>query len=149
MPILRETIETTLARDAAFAFVAEFANAPAWDPGTVTAERLDEGPVEVGARYQLGVRMRGRVAPMDYRITAFEPARRVVLAGSGSGVRATDEITFADRPDGTTITYVAEIHLTGWMRLLEPFAGGAFASIARQASQGMRSALDARATRGA
>ena len=80
-----------------------------------------------GARYRLGVRMRGRIAPMEYRITGFDAPRRVVLAGSGSGVRATDDITFHGCRDGTRIEYVAEIDLTGLMRLLEPFVGGAFA----------------------
>ena len=81
-PGLHETIETALPLDEAFAFVADFANASRWDPGVATSERIDAGPVGVGARYRLGVRMRGRVVPMEYRITAFEPA-------DGSSSRAT------------------------------------------------------------
>jgi carbon monoxide dehydrogenase subunit G len=145
MPILRETIETTLPRDEAFALIADFANAAAWDPGTATSERVDDGPVGVGARYRLGVRMRGRIAPMEYRITTFEAPRRVVLAGSGSGVRAIDDIRFQATAGGTRIGYTAEIHLTGLMRLLEPLAGGAFATIAREARDGMQRTLDERA----
>ena len=146
MPILHETIETDLAREDAFAFIADFANAPAWDPGTATSERLDTGPVALGSRYRLGVRMRGRVAPMEYRITELAAPELVVLVGSGSGVRATDRISFADRAGGgTRIEYVAEIHLAGLLRLLEPFAGGVFAAIGRAARDGMRRALDERA----
>lgn len=145
MPILRETIHTTLGLDEAFAFVADFANSRIWDPGTATSERVGDGPVAVGARYRLGVRMRGRVVPMEYRITTLDAPRRVVLAGSGSGVRATDDITFAQAAGGTRIEYVAEIRLTGWMRLLEPFAGGAFAKIGREARDGMQRTLDERA----
>ena len=145
MPILRETILTPLDRDAAFAFIADFANAAAWDPGTATSARIGDGPLGVGARFRLGVRMRGRVVPMEYRITAFEAPRRVVLAGSGSGVRATDDISFAETAGRTRIDHVAEIHLRGWMRLLEPLAGGAFATIARQARDGMQRTLDERA----
>lgn len=147
MPVLRETIETSLGRDEAFAFVADFANAPAWDPGTATAVRLDGGAVGAGARYRLGVRMRGRVVPMEYRIVSLDAPRQVVLAGHGSGVRATDTITFERSGDGTRIEYVAEIHLEGWMRLLEPLAGGAFAKIGRDARDGMQRTLDARAAR--
>lgn len=148
MPILRETIETDLPSTEAFAFIADFANAPAWDPGTATAERLDRGPLGVGARYRLGVRMRGKVVPMDYRIETFEPDRVVVLRGEGSGVRARDEITFHDlesgtgRGTGTRIEYVAEIHLHGLMRLLEPLLGAVFAKIGRDARDGMKRALD-------
>jgi len=146
MPTLRETIETDLPPAASFAFVADFANAPAWDPGTATAERLDSGPVGVGARYRLGVRMRGKVVPMEYRIETFEPDRLVVLRGAGSGVSARDEITFhatdSGTGPGTRVEYVAEIHLLGALRLLEPFLGGTFAKIGRDARDGMQRALD-------
>jgi polyketide cyclase/dehydrase/lipid transport protein len=148
MPILRETIETNLPPAESFAFIADFANAPEWDPGTATSVRLDSGPVGVGARYRLGVRMRGKVVPMEYRIETFEADRLVVLRGEGSGVLARDEITFhpvdsgTARGSGTRIEYVAEIHLQGLMRFTEPLLGGIFAKIGRDARDGMQRALD-------
>jgi len=145
MPRLHETIDTTLPIDEAFAFVADFANCSLWDPNTVTSERIDDGPVRVGARYRLGVRQRGGVVPMEYRVTTWEPGLRVVLAGEGSNVRATDEIRFEPMPTGTRVDYTADISLTGWMRLAEPFAGGAFDKIAKDAVAGMQAALDERA----
>ena len=146
MPRLHESIQTSLPLDETFAFIADFANSQHWDPGVATSERLDPGPVGLGARYQLGVRMRGRVAPMEYRITTYEPTSRVVLTGEGSNVSAVDEIRFAALPGGgTSIDYTADIHLGGWMRLVEPFAGGAFEKIAKDALAGMQQALDERA----
>jgi len=143
--ILRERIDTTLPVHDAFAFVADFANSAQWDPGVAFAERIDAGPLGVGARYRLGIRMGGRVAPMDYRVTVFEPLRRVVLAGSGSGVEAEDEILFEATPTGTRIDYTADIRLRGLLRLANPFVGGALARIARDARDGMQRALDRRA----
>jgi carbon monoxide dehydrogenase subunit G len=145
MPRLHETIDTRLPVDDTFAFIADFANAPAWDPNTVSAQRIDPGPVGIGARYALGVRQRGAVVPMEYRVVTWEPGRRVVLAGDGSNVRATDEIRFEPTPRGTRVDYTADIRLTGWLRLVEPLAGGAFARIARDAAAGMERALEARA----
>ncbi len=145
MPRLHETIETSLPIDETFAFVADFANCSLWDPNTVTSERIDDGPVRVGARYRLGVRQRGGVVPMEYEVSTWEPGRRVVLAGAGSNVRATDEIRFEPIPTGTRVDYTADIGLTGWMRLAEPFAGGAFEKIAKDAVAGMQAALDDRA----
>ena len=142
MTRLRETIQTALPVEEAFALIADFANAQHWDPGVATSERLEPGPVGLGARYQLGVRMRGGVAPMEYRITTFEPSRRVVLTGTGSNVYAVDEIRFAPAGDGTRIDYTADIRLGGWMRLAEPFAGGAFRKIARDALDGMQRFLE-------
>jgi carbon monoxide dehydrogenase subunit G len=150
MPRLHETIDTALPVDEAFAFVADFANASRWDPGVASSERLDPGPTAIDSRYRLGVRMRGRIVPMEYRITAFEPIGRVVLSGDGSGVTAVDEIRFerGRSGSGTHIDYVADIHLGGWMRLLEPFLGGTFDRIAKDALGGMQRTLDALAAAG-
>jgi carbon monoxide dehydrogenase subunit G len=145
MATLHETIDTTLPLDESFAFIADFANSSDWDPGVSSSERLDEGPLGVGARYRLGVRMAGRVAPMEYRITAFEPGRRVVLAGEGSGVTAVDDIRFEPTTEGTRIDYRADIRLGGLLRIAAPLAGGAFRRIARDAREGMQRALDQRA----
>ena len=145
MAILRERIETALPLDDAFAFVADFANSAQWDPGVASAARTAAAPLGVGASFRLGIRRGDRVAPMDYRVTAFEPLRRVVLAGRGSGVDAEDEIVFEATPTGTRIDYTADIRLRGVMRLATPFAGGALARIARDARDGMQRELDRRA----
>jgi carbon monoxide dehydrogenase subunit G len=145
MPRLQESITTPLPIDETFAFIADFANAQHWDPGVASSERLDSGPLGVGARYRLGVRMRGKVAPMEYRITTFESPSRVVLTGEGSGVNAVDEIRFSPAGTGTKIDYVADIHLGGWMKLVEPLAGGAFRKLAADAIGGMQAALAKRA----
>ena len=145
MTRLHERIETTLPIDATFAFIADFANSMLWDPGVATSSRLDDGAVGLGSRYTLGVRMRGSVAPMEYRITTFEPPTRVVLTGSGSRVAAVDEIRFEPTPTGTLVDYTADIRLEGWLRLAQPFLGGSFRKIARDALGGMQRALDERA----
>jgi carbon monoxide dehydrogenase subunit G len=142
MAILREQIETALPLDQAFAFVADFSNARRWDPGVVSSERSNPGPVGIGARYRLAVRLGGRAAPMDYEIATFEPSRRVVLRGTGSGVSAVDDVRFQATPTGTRIEYIADIRLHGLLRLATPFAGGALARIARDARDGMQRTLD-------
>ena len=143
MPVLLEQIETTLPLPAAFAFIADFANAERWDPGVASSVQVNPGPVGVGTRYRLGVRMGRRVAPMEYEVTTYEPNQRVVLRGSGSGVAALDDIRFAATPSGTRIDYVADIRLRGVMALATPFAGGTFRAIARNARDGMQRMLDA------
>ena len=145
MTKLHETIETALSPAATFDFVADFANSMHWDPGVATSERIGDGPVAVGARYKLGVLMRGKVAPMEYRVSEFEPGRRVVLIGDGSGVNAVDEIRFEPAGSGTRVDYTADINLGGWMRLVQPFVGGAFEKLAKDALGGMQKALDERA----
>jgi NAD(P)-dependent dehydrogenase (short-subunit alcohol dehydrogenase family)/carbon monoxide dehydrogenase subunit G len=146
MTRLHERIETSLPIEAAFDYVADFANAQEWDPGVASARRVDDGPVAVGSRYDLGVRIGGRVAPMAYRITELDRPRRVVLVGVGSNVDAVDDIRFERSGDGTVIDYTADIRLGGLLRVAQPFLGGSFAKIARDAASGMERTLAALAT---
>jgi len=142
MTRIRRHIVTPLAPQAAFAFVADFANSALWDPGVATSARIDAGPVALGARYRLAVRFGGRLAPMEYRISAYDAPRRVVLIGQGSGVSAVDEIAFEPAGTGTRIDYTADIRLGGAMRLVQPFLGRAFATLGSNALAGMKRALD-------
>lgn len=148
MTTLHERIETSLPLQDAFDFIADFSNAAQWDPGVATAVRLDSGPIREGTRVRLGVRIAGRVAPMEYVVTTWQPPHRVVLRGEGSGVAAVDDIRFETTPTGTRIDYTADIRLRGLLRLAAPFTGGTFERIARNARDGMQRALDHRATAG-
>ena len=78
---------------------------------------------------------------MTYRITEFERPDRVVLVGTGSGVDSVDDIRFERSGDGTAIDYAADITLQGARRLLQPFLGGTFERIGRDAAAGMTTAL--------
>jgi carbon monoxide dehydrogenase subunit G len=147
MTRLHEEIETPLSLDVAFPFVADFANSSLWDPGVGSSEPLDRGPLAVGARYRLMVRMGGRFAPMEYRVSALEPMSRVVLTGSGSGVSAVDEIRFERSGTGTHIDYTADIRLGGLLRLVQPLLGGSFRKIAKDALAGMEKTLGEMAAR--
>lgn len=145
MTTLREQIATTLPPGAVFDYIADFKSAAEWDPGVAHARRLDTGRLGVGSRYELGVRMGGRVVPMTYRITVFDRPSRVVLEGEGSTVEAIDDIRFVPAIDGTVVDYTADIRLRGWMRLIQPFLGGALAKVGRDAAAGMTRTLAARA----
>jgi hypothetical protein len=144
---LNALIDTTLPVTETFDYIADFVTSAEWDPGVAWAERLDDRPVGLGSRYRLGVRMGRRVAPMEYVITGYERPGRVVLTGHGSGVSAVDDIRFAATETGSRVDYRADIRLTGLLRLVQPFLGRAFASIATNAADGMRRALAERAAR--
>ena len=146
MTRLHETIETTLPLADTFAFIADFANAQVWDPGTLASTRIGDGPVGVGATYDLSVKMSGGAAPMTYTIETLEPDRRVVLRGEGERASARDDIRFEATPaGGTRVDYTADIELKGWLRLLQPLLGGAFRKLGDDARTGMTRALAERA----
>ncbi len=58
----RGTVLSTRSAEDTFDYMADFANAAVWDPGTASAERLDPGTVGLGSTFRLGVRVgiRGR-----------------------------------------------------------------------------------------
>lgn len=147
MTRLVEQVTTRLPAEAAFAYVADFSRQAEWDPNTRSARRVDEEPLGVGARFALEVNVGGRSAPMEYRITEYDPPHKVVLIGEGSGVWSSDEISFTAIPGGTRVDYVAEIKLRGILGLAQPLMGRAFEKIARGAAEGMRAALEAQAPR--
>ena len=146
MTKLYETLDTTLDREAAFAYVADWSHQAEWDPNTTSAARIgdDDGPV-VGARYALEVMMSRRSVPMEYRITELAVPERVVLVGEGSGVWTEDIITFSETETGTRVDYEAEIRLSGLLGLAQPLLGRAFDGVAKGAVEGMKRELDARA----
>jgi hypothetical protein len=147
MTLLHESLTTTLTRERAFAYIADWSRQEEWDPNTVSSARVGEGPAEVGARYTLEVKMGRRTVPMEYRITELEAPSRLVLIGEGSGIRAEDTITFTDEAGATRVDYQAEIKLSGWLGRVQPLLGWAFDRIAKGAVAGMKRELDAMAAR--
>ena len=149
MTTLHERIETPLALQDTFDFIADFSNSARWDPGVATATRLDDRPLGMGSRFDLGVRMAGRVSQMEYVITTWQPPQRVVLTGSGSGVAAIDDIRFeATREPARRSTTSPTSGCAG------PFASSPRSPAARSRGSpetprdGMQRALDERAKAG-
>ena len=146
MPILQETVHTSLPRDQAFDYIADWSRQAEWDPNTVTVQRIGEGGPEVGARYLMEVKLLGsRTGTMEYRITELEAPSRLVLVGEGSGLTAEDTISFSETEDGTAVEYVADLKLNGLLRFAEPLFSRTFDSITQGVVAGMKRELDARA----
>ena len=143
MPKIVRTITTDAPIDRVFGYLADFSNAPEWDPGTKTAvPRDDDGP-KLGQVYDLVVTWGDRELDMVYEITALKENRLVTLIGDGSTTHAVDTMEFSEVPDGgTSVTYIADIKLKGVLRLAEPFLGGKFKELGDHAEAGMAAQLN-------
>ena len=138
----RGTVISTRSAEDTFAYMADFANNAEWDPGTASAERLDPGPVGLGSVFRLEVKVGSRTTPLDYRIVAFEPPRRVVLLGESDTIRSEDTMTVVPAADGGSIlTYDAVLTLKGGFALANPFLGLFFDRIGDKGLAGLRDAL--------
>ena len=137
MTRIHERIHADLPIEAAFDYIADFANAATWDPNTAAAQRLDDGPVGRDARYRVDVRIGNRTTSMTYRISEFDRPRRVVLVGEGEGVSSVDDIRFERSGSGTAVNYAADIRLGGLLRFVQPFLGSRFEKLGKDAAAGM------------
>lgn len=143
MTRLHEQIVTKTPIDQAFAFTADFNNLQQWDPGIAASAQIGNGPIGVGTSFNVMAEFGSRQVPMVYTITDFDPPNRVVLVGEGSTLTAVDEITFAEVPQGTAITYTADLTFKGIMRFAAPFLGKALEQVGRKAVEGLAASLRA------
>lgn len=135
------TISTPRAPADAFDYLAAFSNAADWDPGVLSAEQLDAGPVRPGTRFRLTVPFLGRRLRLVYRVTGFQPGRQIVLRAASALLLATDQITVTRDNSRTLVRYEAEVGLRGPLRLLDPLLGRGFQRVGDRAAAGLRAAL--------
>ena len=142
MPLIEREIIVQARAEDAFGFVANFESCAEWDPGVSAASRRDDTPAGVGALYDVDVDFNGRHLPMVYRTTVWDEPKRVVLEGSGSTVKATDDITFESIGEGRTrISYRADIRMKGLLSIVTPLLGKRFQALGDAAMSGMQEAF--------
>lgn len=125
-----------------FDYTADFNNIEEWDPGVSSSSQLDDGPVGVGSRFELGVSFGTRRIPMTYEITEYEPNERVVLIGKGEQIEAVDDIRFEDRDGKTEVDYTADLTFHNYVKYFAPFMGPVFKKVGERAVDGLKERLE-------
>jgi len=138
----KEVIDTTAAPAAAFPFLSDFNNLPAWDPTIVRVEQLTAGPISVKTRLRVTLRFLGVESALDYRVEKYQPNRRAVLVGTAATVTVTDTVLVEPRRGGCRVTWDADIRFAGPLRILDPVFAGLFASSVRVAITNLRRELN-------
>lgn len=125
-----------------FEYAADFDNIESWDPGVASSRRLDDGPLGVGSRFELGVSFGARQILMTYEITEYEPNERVVLVGEGEKIKAVDDIRFEEREDKTMVDYTADLTFDNYVKYVAPFMGSIFKKVGERAVDGLKETLE-------
>jgi uncharacterized membrane protein len=100
-----------------FAYVADGLNGPRWRSGVLDVSLVSGSGV--GATYKQGVKgPGGRRIDADYRVTAFEPDRRIAFEAIAGPVRPSGEYRFEAADGGTRLTFSLQAELTGIKKLL-------------------------------
>ena len=142
MATIHATITSPAAPQACFDHVADFTTTADWDPGITSAKRLDDGPIRLGSRFEVGVRLGLVSVPFVYEITVFEPGQRVVLTTHGPAHHGVDDVRFTpDAHGGTEVEWNAEFRVRGPGRLIDPVLGVGFRRVAKAAVAGLDRAL--------
>ena len=136
-----EVIDTTAAPAAAFPFLSDFNNLPAWDPTIVRVEQLTAGCVRVKTRFRVTLRFLGVESALDYRVEEYKPNRRAVLVGTAATVTAADTVLIEPRRGGCRVTWDADIRFAGPLRLFDPLFAWLFACSVRSAIANLRREL--------
>ncbi|MEM9176654.1 MAG: SRPBCC family protein [Myxococcota bacterium] len=137
------TISTHADPGSAFRYLADFSNAAEWDPSVPRAIRLDEGPIEAGARFRVELALGSRSLPLVYTLERCEPERLLVFRADEPWFRSLDTIELTPRSDGTLIRYDADLRLDGLAFLLDPVVHLGFQVSGTRSADGLRRALDA------
>ncbi|MET8412386.1 SRPBCC family protein [Streptomyces sp. NPDC005195] len=123
-------------------YLADFAHAVDWDPGTQECSRVDDGPITAGARWRNVSQFLGRRTELTYRLTRKELSR-LTFVGTNKTATSTDDLTFSPHDGGTLITYHAAVRFHGLARLGDPFLRREFERLGDEIARTMPDALDA------
>jgi dehydrogenase/reductase SDR family member 12 len=139
----RYAATVTSSRPAAdtFSYLATFTNTADWDPGVISAEQLDGGPVRPGTRFRLAVPFLGQRLQLTYRVVTLVPGREIVLAASSRVLRATDRIVVEPAGDAATVSYQADVRLRGPLALLDALLRPGFRAVGQRAAAGLTHVL--------
>ncbi len=126
MVSVKRTINVSKPIEKVVDYLADFANAEAWDSGTKSCKPIGAGPVAVGSTWHNVSVFRGKETELTYRLLTRE-ADHLVFEGNNKTVTSTDDMSFAALPaGGTAITYQADIQFHGLVKLFGWVVQGEF-----------------------
>ena len=143
MPRYITVIDSTWNVDAAFAYMSDFSNAARWDPGVITAQRLDTGDVREGSSFDLTVAFAGRKMTLRYTVRSLKPPQQVVFVASTRLLESVDTLTFERLGAGSRIAYDAHLRFKGIAAVANPLLAIAFRRVGDRARDSLRSVLTA------
>jgi hypothetical protein len=127
------------------AYLADPMHAGSWD---VTVASIATDETDPGG-WDLVVAFYGKRIPFRLVRHVVEPGRLVEHRGVHPHARLVERFELVACPDGgTSVTYVAEVRLTGAMRLLNKGLDSAFAAVKAKSAARLAGALDELATAG-
>ncbi|HPG25960.1 MAG: SRPBCC family protein [Spirochaetaceae bacterium] len=135
------TLDSPASAAATFAYLADFAHCAAWDPTVAAARRIGRGAIGEGSRFEVVLAAGPIELPFTYRVTRYEPPRRLVLEAAGRWLRSLDRIEIEPHGRGCRVRYDADLRWLGPAYLLDTPTHLLFQLSGRRSAHGLERAL--------
>ncbi|MFH0519114.1 SRPBCC family protein [Streptomyces sp. M41] len=113
MTAIREVVDVDCTPDELYAYVTDPSHLPEWQLSAVSAERLDEGPVQTGSRIRVTRRIGNRQVPMTVEFDELDPPHSWDLHGVDGPVRPRTHGEIEPLDDGRRSRLTIDIDFEG------------------------------------
>jgi len=103
-----------------FQFVTDSANAPKVSDSVIRMEKLTDGPMGVGTRYQETRLMDGKEQQAVLEVVAFENGSRYSVRNETQGIETVYQYEFSPENDGTRIVLTCNVNAKGLKKAMVP-----------------------------
>jgi hypothetical protein len=122
MPYVEHTVTVNRPAGAVFDYLADGMNNRHWRNGVLVIERTSSAD-GLGATYRQVTNSGpgGRPLPEDYRVTVFDPPRRLEFLITAGPARPTGVFELTENPDQSTqVRFALDLKAAGFLKLLTP-----------------------------
>lgn len=128
----------------AFAYMADLRNFASWDPGVDSVkQRVGEGG-GLDAVFDVKVKAPGGGTTLRYVTTRHDAPNELLVRAESKVFTSVDRVRVEPHPDGSLVTYEADLTMNGLLNLFELPLKLVFQRIGGRAAAGLVTALDGR-----
>lgn len=142
MPTVSRTFTVDVPPAVVVPYLADFANAEEWDPGTETCVPNEPGPVRVGSSWHNTSKIAGVSTELTYTLEQLTD-EQVVLVGRNETATSTETIEVTPEGAGSSVTYTNELEFKGAAKLASPIAKVVFEKVGNDTEDQMVEAINA------
>lgn len=141
MIVVERTLHVSADATDVVAYLRDFTNTTEWDDGTVSCDRIGEGPIKLGAKFRNVSTFAGSRTELVYTLVDDRPDH-VRFEGRNASAITADDMTVRPQDDGARLDYRAELAFVGAARLLTPVLRIVFGRLADRTERQLQHVLD-------
>ncbi|TXS92827.1 SDR family NAD(P)-dependent oxidoreductase [Parahaliea maris] len=138
---LRESCHVPRSTAEVSRYLADFSTAAEWDPTTVSAKRLDSGPIAEGARFELVCKLPLGTTRVRYTLTGLKHGEQLTLSGESAFFTVDDDIQLTATDGGCRIDYRASFQFPAFIERLVQKDPAGLEAMGRRTIESLATAL--------